>query len=74
MKDLPERLKAARKALRYSQDEVGKIMGLNRTAIVEIEAANKAVIVATSARDVLEEYLLSHQHLDREIDGRLTLI
>ncbi len=42
--------------------------------IVEIEAANKAVIVATSARDVLEEYLLSHQHLDREIDGRLTLI
>ncbi len=42
--------------------------------IAEIEAANKAVIVATSARDVLEEYLLSHQHLDREIDGRLTLI
>ena len=43
MNQLPERLKAARKALRYSQDEVGKIMGLNRTAIVEIEAGKRKV-------------------------------
>lgn len=43
MSELPDRLKAARKALRYSQDEVGKIMGLNRTAIVEIEAGKRKV-------------------------------
>ena len=42
--------------------------------IAEVEAAHKTVVVATSTRDVLEEYLLNHQHLDREIDGRLTLI
>lgn len=43
MSELPDRLKAARKALRYSQEEVGKIMGLNRTAIVEIEAGKRKV-------------------------------
>lgn len=42
--------------------------------IAEIEANFKTVIIATSTRDVLEEYLINHQHLDREIDGRLTLI
>lgn len=31
-------------------------------------------IVATSCRDVLDEYLTEHQHLGREIDGRLTLL
>jgi len=43
MKDLAVRLKQSRKALRYSQDEVGKIIGLNRTAIVEIEAGKRKV-------------------------------
>ncbi len=40
----------------------------------EIKAVKKPVMVATSVRDILEEYLMAHQHLDREIDGRLTLI
>ena len=40
----------------------------------EVEAIKKPVVVSTSTRDVLEEYLVTHQHLDREIDGRLTLI
>ena len=40
----------------------------------EVEAVNKPMVVATSTRDVLEEYLINHQHLDRDIDGRLTLI
>ena len=40
----------------------------------EVEAVAKPAVVATSTRDVLEEYLLKHQHLDREIDGRLTLL
>ena len=40
----------------------------------EVEAIAKPVVIATSTRDVLEEYLLNHQQLDRQIDGRLTLI
>lgn len=40
----------------------------------EVEGNKPAIIIATSTRDVLEEYLTEHQHLDREIDGRLTLI
>lgn len=43
-------------------------------SITEIEANFKTVIIATSTRDVLEEYLMNHQHMDHEIDGRLTLI
>lgn len=43
MSELQDRLKATRKALRYSQDEVAKIMGLNRTAVVEIEAGKRKV-------------------------------
>ncbi|MBQ4343039.1 MAG: 5'-nucleotidase C-terminal domain-containing protein [Erysipelotrichaceae bacterium] len=42
--------------------------------IEEVEANKKSVVMTTSTRDVIEEYLISHQHLDREIDGRLTLI
>jgi len=42
--------------------------------MAEVEAVAKPVVVATSTRDILEEYLLTHQHLDREIDGRLTLL
>ena len=42
--------------------------------ITEVEKNSKARIVSTSITDVLEEYLATHQHLDREIDGRLTLI
>jgi len=40
----------------------------------EVTANKKPVALCTSARDVLEEYLISHQHADREIDGRITLI
>ena len=42
--------------------------------IEEIETNKKSIIMTTSTRDVIEEYLMSHQHLDREIDGRLTII
>lgn len=42
--------------------------------IEEVFANKKAIMISTSTRDVIEEYLSSHQHLDREIDGRLTLI
>ncbi|MBQ5312727.1 MAG: 5'-nucleotidase C-terminal domain-containing protein, partial [Oscillospiraceae bacterium] len=42
--------------------------------IAEVDAIKKPTVVTTSTRDVLEEYLATHQHLDREIDGRLTLI
>ena len=40
----------------------------------EVEQNKKPVTLATSVRDIIEEYLTMHQHLDREIDGRLTLI
>ena len=40
----------------------------------EVTANKKPVVLCTSARDVLEEYLINHQHIDREIDGRITLI
>ena len=42
--------------------------------ITEIESNKRIITVATSTRDIIEEYLTTHQHLDREIDGRLTLI
>lgn len=40
----------------------------------EVEKNKKTVKLSTSVRDIIEEYLTEHQHLDREIDGRLTLI
>ncbi|MBQ5326964.1 MAG: hypothetical protein J6K80_07150, partial [Oscillospiraceae bacterium] len=40
----------------------------------EVEAIKTPTVITTSTRDVIEEYLATHQHLDREIDGRLTLI
>ena len=40
----------------------------------EITANKKPVVLCTSARDVLEEYLINHQHTGRETDGRIILI
>ena len=42
--------------------------------IEEAEENRKPRVVATSCRDVLDEYLSTHQHLDHAIDGRLTLL
>ncbi|MBR5004513.1 MAG: 5'-nucleotidase C-terminal domain-containing protein, partial [Erysipelotrichaceae bacterium] len=42
--------------------------------VEQVEANKKSLVMSTSTRDVIEEYLLSHQHLNRDIDGRLTLI
>lgn len=42
--------------------------------IEEVEAIQKARVVATSTREILEEYLMANQHLDHDIDGRLTLL
>lgn len=39
----------------------------------EVEENGKNRILATSCRDVLEEYLSTHQHLDRQGKGRLIL-
>ena len=43
-------------------------------SIEEVEAIQKARVVATSTREILEEYLMANQHLDHDIDGRLTLL
>ena len=40
----------------------------------EVTANKKPTVISTSTMDILEEYLSSHNNLDREIDGRLTLI
>ena len=37
----------------------------------ELTALSKPRVVATSTQDVLEEYLSSHQNLNRHIEGRL---
>lgn len=43
MGTLQERIKAARKQLRYSQEDLAKYMGINRTAVVEIESGKRKV-------------------------------
>ena len=40
----------------------------------EINKNGGTRIVATSCRDVLDEYLSEHQHLNSELDGRLTVL
>lgn len=41
--------------------------------VEEIEANGGFKVVATSYRDVIEEYFTSHQHLYREVEGRLII-
>jgi 5'-nucleotidase len=40
----------------------------------ELTAIERPLVVATSARDVLEEYLRSHQNLNSAVEGRLTYV
>lgn len=40
----------------------------------EIEKNAKIRVLATSYRNVVEEYMMKHQHLSREVEGRLTVI
>ena len=42
--------------------------------LAEVEANRKPTVVTTSTRDVVEEYLTSHTHLERKVDGRLTVL
>lgn len=42
--------------------------------LAEVAANKKPVVVSTSTNDILEEYFMAHQQLDRQLDGRLTLI
>ena len=39
----------------------------------EAEANGRVRVLATSYRDVIEEYFMTHQHLKREIEGRLII-
>lgn len=38
----------------------------------ELNAAHR--VVSTSCRDILEEYLMAHQHIDSSVEGRITLL
>ena len=40
----------------------------------EVSANQKPRVVTTSCREVLDEYMSVHQHLDAQVEGRLTLI
>jgi 5'-nucleotidase len=40
----------------------------------EVEANGKTRRIATSCREVLDEYLSCHQNLDHQISGRITLV
>ncbi len=50
MKTLNERLRDARKNLHLSQEYVSKVIGINRTAIVEIESGKRKVSVDELAK------------------------
>ena len=39
----------------------------------EAEANGRVRVLATSYREVIEEYILTHQHLKRELEGRLII-
>lgn len=41
--------------------------------VEEIEKNAKVRVLATSYRNVVEEYLMKHQHLSREVEGRLVV-
>ena len=43
-------------------------------SLEEVSANRKPRVVATSCREVLDEYLSAHQHLDRNVEGRMMLI
>ncbi len=40
----------------------------------EFETARQSKVIATSSRDIIEEYLSSSQNIDKEVDGRITLL
>lgn len=42
--------------------------------VEEIEQNEKIRVLATSYRNVVEEYLMKHQHLSREVEGRLVVL
>ena len=70
MKALNERLREARKNMHLSQDYVSKVIGINRTAVVEIEAGNRKVSVDELAK-FSELFQIS---VDELINGRTTEI
>ena len=70
MKSLNERLRNARKNMHLSQEYVSKVIGINRTAIVEIEAGNRKV----SVEELAKFSELFHISVDELINGRATEI
>jgi 5'-nucleotidase/UDP-sugar diphosphatase len=42
--------------------------------IEELQAAGKSKVIATNVTDVMEEFLKTHQNVDRRVEGRLTYI
>lgn len=68
MKTLYERIKKARNDLHLSQDFVAKFLGVNRTAIVEIESGKRKV----SADELGKFSDLFQISSDELLNGRLT--
>jgi len=48
-------------------------VGLQLTS-EELETIEKPKLLATSCRDVVEEYLRNHQNLDAHVEGRLQYV
>lgn len=70
MKTLYERIKKARTNLHLSQDFVAKFLGVNRTAIVEIESGKRKV-----SADELGKFSDLFQISSNELlNGRLTVM
>ena len=68
MRALYERIKEARTELHLSQDYVAKILGVNRTAIVEIESGKRKV----SADELSKFSELFQIPADELLNGRST--
>ena len=68
MRKLYERIKDARAELHLSQEYVAKYMGLNRTAIVEIEAENRKV----SAEELGKFSKLFKISVEQLLNGKIT--
>ena len=58
--------------LKNHLDTTCHLIGASFT-LEEAEANGRVRVLATSYRDVIEEYFMTHQHLKRELEGRLII-
>ena len=55
----------------WHYNNIEKSLGMSHE---EIEKNMKPRVISTSIRDILDEYMTTHQHLGQEVEGRLSII